>query len=386
MNSRGAMAIKHKPSGCNPPMLPQPAANKLLTPSVPEPAYKRKTLMEKAGEYDRKLAAPPNPRPVASGVKATTARGLAASTSRIQPNKSYKQASATSYGASMGPSARAPTASARPKSAYGQHARSKSHSQGMRPATAMMKRHEEDDDDEILERKGVHTFLIPTIPKETLKVVKNAHPPVERRPSSLGGAPKRALHLSKSRSVSSPSHFRPITPVMEEPADPSCDDICNHLGALSIDAPKADSRDSRVGCGKIPGKEPNPFIRPPVSQLPRASPVRQPVTPTLRPISTTPRARVPFFLNRFTNDRCPDFYDDRIEAMERDFRMFKEKLEGDMKHSDNYKETIQQLQTRGRLGGSGRSGNRSGEFLADIGVQLLSSRASARDWSRSTKA
>jgi kinesin family protein C1 len=39
--------------------------------------------------------------------------------------------------------------------------------------------------------------------------------------------------------------------------------------------------------------------------------------------------------------------------MERDFRMFKEKLEGDMKHSDNYKETIQQLQTRGRLGGSG---------------------------------
>jgi kinesin family protein C1 len=349
MNSRGALAPKHKPSGCNPPMLPQPASNKPLTPSVPEPAFKRKTLMEKAGEYDRKLAAPPNSRPVASGVKATAARGLAASTSRVPPNKSYKQIPSASYGASVGPTARAPIAGVRPKSAYGQHARSKSHSQGMRPATAMMKRRDEDDEDEILERKGVHTFLIPTIPKETLNVVKNAHPPVERRPSSLGGAPKRALHLSKPRSVSSPSNFRPITPVMEEPADPGCDDICNHLGALAIGAPNADCRDSRVGCGTIPGKEPNPFLRHPVSQLPRASPVRQPVTPTPRPISTTPRARAPFFLNRFTNDRCPDFYDDRIEAMERDFRMFKEKLEGDMQHSNNYKETIQQLQTRGRL-------------------------------------
>jgi kinesin family protein C1 len=349
MNSRGAMAHKHKPSGCKPPVLPPQAANKQLTNSVPEPAFKRKTLMEKAGEFDRKLAAPPNPRPVASGVKTTAARGFAASTSRINTNKSYKQSSAQSHSGSVGPAARPPSVNARPKSAYGQHARSKSHSQGMRPATAMMRRHDEDDEDEILERKGVHTFPISTIPKENFKVSKNVLPPLKKRPSSFSGAPKRAFHLFDPRSVSSPSNLRSITPVMEEPADSSCDDICNDLGALAIGAPKAVTRDSRVGCGTIPGKEPNPFLRPPVSQLPRATPVRQPATPTSRPISTTPRARAPFFLNRFTNDRCPDFYDDRIEAMERDFRMFKEKLEGDMQHSNNYKETIQQLQSRGRL-------------------------------------
>jgi kinesin family protein C1 len=347
MNARGAMAHKHKPSGCNPPLPSRQATDKSLTPSVPEPAFKRKTLMEKAGEFDRKPAAQPIPRPVASSVKSTAARGFAASTSRINTNKPYKQSSAVSHSGSVGPAARAPSGNVRPKSAYGQHARSKSHSQGMRPATAMMKRCDEDDDDDVIERKGVQTFPISTIPKETLKVLKNPLPPLNKRPSSLSAAPKRAFHLPSSRSVSSPSNFRSVTPVMEEPADTSCDDICNHLGALAIGAPKAVTRDSRIGCGSIPGKEPNPFLRPPVSQLPRATPVRQPATPTPRPISTTPRARAPFFLNRFTNDRCPDFYDDRIEAMERDFRMFKEKLEGDMQHSNNYKETIQQLQSRG---------------------------------------
>jgi hypothetical protein len=33
--------------------------------------------------------------------------------------------------------------------------------------------------------------------------------------------------------------------------------------------------------------------------------------------------------------------------MERDFRMFKEKMEGDMQQTTDYKETIQQLQSKG---------------------------------------
>jgi kinesin family protein C1 len=135
---------------------------------------------------------------------------------------------------------------------------------------------------------------------------------------------------------------------MEEPADSSCDEICNNLGALTLGVPNAASRDSRVGCGTIPGKEPNPFLKPlpPVSHLPRATPVRQPPTPTPARPPSTPKIKAPF-LNRFTNDRCPDFYDDRIEAMERDFRMFKEKMEGDMQQTTDYKETIQQLQSKG---------------------------------------
>jgi kinesin family protein C1 len=353
MNSRSLMqpptAIKHKPSGCKLPTTINGQRDILLTRPVPEPAAKRKTLAEKAGEVDRKLAAPPNARPVVNGIKSTIARGFAASTSRMNPHRSSKQASATAttFGGSVNPSARVPSGNGRPKSAYGQHARSKSHHQGMRPATSMMHRDDdaEDDEDERHERKGVHTF-----PTDTLRVQKNAPLPQKKRPNSLTVPPKKVFRLSNTRSVSSPSNLRSITPVMEEPADSSCEDICNDLGALKLGAPNAVTRNSRVGCGTIPGKEPNPFLKPQPSQsqIPKMTPVRQIAmpTPSWVPPRSTPRMRAPF-LNRFTNDRCPDFYNDRIEAMERDFQMFKEKLEGDMQGSAGFKATIEQLQTRG---------------------------------------
>ncbi|KAF1847582.1 kinesin-domain-containing protein [Cucurbitaria berberidis CBS 394.84] len=41
-----------------------------------------------------------------------------------------------------------------------------------------------------------------------------------------------------------------------------------------------------------------------------------------------------------------DFYNERMEAMERDFRMFKEQIEGDVRQATDYKESIQQLQNR----------------------------------------
>jgi kinesin family protein C1 len=362
MNSRSLMqpptTNKHKPSGCKLFTSLNCAHDELLTLSVPEPAFKRKTLAEKAGEIDRKLAAPPNPRPVTNGVKSIAARGFAASTSRINPNKSSKQtlAAAPTFGSSMGAGARIPSGNARPKSAYGQHARSKSHHQGMRPATSMMHRDDDadDDDEERHERKGVQTFpisTIPTIPKETLKVQKNALQASNRRPHSLNVPPTSGFPLSKLRSISSPSNLRPITPVTEEPADLSCTEICNNLGALTLGVPNAVTRDSRIGCGTIPGKEPNLFLKPQVSQsqIPRMTPIRQTAIapPACLPPRSTPRMRAPF-LNRFTNERCPDFYNDRIEAMERDFQKFKDMMEGDMQGSAGLKVTIEQLQTRGK--------------------------------------
>ncbi|CAE7187394.1 hypothetical protein P3342_008730 [Pyrenophora teres f. teres] len=41
-----------------------------------------------------------------------------------------------------------------------------------------------------------------------------------------------------------------------------------------------------------------------------------------------------------------DFYNERMEAMERDFRMFKEKMETDVRQATDYKESISQLQSR----------------------------------------
>jgi kinesin family protein C1 len=357
MNSRSALptaaSSKHKPSGCKIAVPSCETANIPLTSAVPEPASKRQTLAEKAVQYDRKPAAPTNNRPLGNGIKNAISRTLHASTSRVNTSKAPKQVFGSTHSTSMGPGARAPTASTRPKSSYGQygqHARSKSHQSVSRPATALQQRDEEYED-EVNERKGVHPFSLSTIPKDTIRVAKNATLAPKRRPDSLNVPPTRASHLSDSRAVSSPSNFRPVTPVTEEPADSSCDDICNTLGALTIDAPKAVTRDSRVGSGTIPGKEANPFFRPPVSLIPRATPALQLATPTPAQrqfAAYTPKSLQPF-LNRFTNDRCPDFYDDRIETMERDFRMFKEKMESDMQQSTDYKETIQQLQSRGEL-------------------------------------
>lgn len=146
MNARSALlppgTTKHKPSG------------------LPEPAFKRKTLAEQAAEpYNRKLTAPPASRPVTHAVKGTTARGLAASTSRAMPKASARHPSAPAFASSLGPGSKAASVNARPKSAYGQyntHARSKSHHQGMRPATSMRQRDEYDDDDSEAERKDFY--------------------------------------------------------------------------------------------------------------------------------------------------------------------------------------------------------------------------------------
>lgn len=325
----------------------------MLTHAVPEPPNKvpRKTLAEKAAEYDRKPAAPPNARTLGNSVKNAIARPFAASTSRATTNKTSKPGFGSVYGGSTGPGARGPINNARPKTSNGYHGRSKSHHQGMRPGTAMQQQQrDEHDEDDRLDRSGVRPFPISTNPKETLNVFKNAHASSTRRPNSLNVAFRRAFPISAPRATSSPCTLRSFTPVTEEPADSSCDEICTNLGALDLGAPVAANRGSRVGRGTIRGKESNLLPKPQTSHIPRATPTRQTPTPIpMWPIPHTPRPQ-PRFLNRFTNDYCPDFYDDRIEAMERNFAMFKEKMEGDMQQATDYKETISQLQSKGKNG------------------------------------
>lgn len=357
MNARSAMlppSNKHKPSGCKLPLPPPQGLDGRLTLSVPEPATKqRKTLMERAGDFPQKPAAPPNRRPGEKALKDSISRSFGASASRSGQNKTTRSNHAASISGSVGPGVRLPSVNTRPKSAMG-HGRSKSHSQDMRPSTAMRQR-EEDHDDDGLERKGVHPFststipTIPTIPKDALHVRKNALVASNRRPNSLTVPSKGVFLSSESRSVSSPSTLRMCTPVKEEPTDDSCDDFCNTLGELKLSASKTAIGDRCVACGVLPGKEINPFLVPPKppSQIPKATPVRQLATPTpIRPPVSTPRSKAPF-LNRFTNDRCPDFYDDRVGAIEREFAVFKEQILSETQKSTDYKETIQQLQARG---------------------------------------
>ncbi|KAJ4986728.1 kinesin motor domain-containing protein [Stagonosporopsis vannaccii] len=340
MNARSGIpppttSAKHKPS------------------SLPEPATKvRRTLVDRAGDpVTRKPGAPPSTRPLSASVKGTVARkerGFSASTStsRAGSRPASRSATTSTFSASTGAAAKT---SARPRSAYGQyagtHVRSKSHHSTARPATSMYRRDEEEDDEE---ERGVQPFLISTNPGESFKVPRKTRPTHQNRPHSVSIPAQQAYHLSHTRSMSSPT-CRPITPVQEEPADADCEDVCRSLRALKLRASDADDHDVGVGRGmSCAGDETNPFLKPlRPSRLPYATPTRQPpvLSPT-RPPSSTPRNAPKRFLNRFTNDQCPDFYDDRMEAMERQFTAFKEKMETDMQKATDQKESIQQLQSR----------------------------------------
>lgn len=359
MNARSGIpppttSAKHKPSSCKSflPVYCEP--DRPLTHSVPEPATKvRRTLVERAGDApSRKPTAPPSSRPLSTSVKGTVARkerGFSASTStsRAGTRPASRSATAPSFSASTGPSAKP----SRPRSAYGQfagtHVRSKSHHSTARPATSMYRRDEEEDDDE--EERGVQPFLISTNPGESFKAPRKTRQAHQNRPHSISIPAQQASYLSHPRSISSPT-FRPITPVQEEPADADCDEVCRSLKAFTLGAPVADNHSVGFGGGiSCSDEETNPFLKPPrPSRLPQATPTRQPSiqTPT-RPPSSTPRNARRRFLNRFTNDQCPDFYDDRMEAMERQFTAFKEKMETDMQKATDQKESIQQLQSRG---------------------------------------
>lgn len=209
----------------------------------------------------------------------------------------------------------------------------------------MYRRDEEDDEEE----RGVQPFLISTSPGESFKAPRKTRQTHQSRPHSVSISAQQAPHLVHARSISSPS-FRPITPVQEEPADTDCEEICKSLNAIKLRTLDAD--DHNVGLGRgmpCADDDANPFLKPlRPTRLPQATPTRQPaIQSPVRPPSSTPRHARKRFLNRFTNDQCPDFYDDRMEAMEKQFTAFKEKMETDMQKATDQKESIQQLQSRG---------------------------------------
>lgn len=331
-------------------------------PPVPEPeAKQRKTLAERAGEpYGSKMPAPTSSRPVNNAVKNTVAngsRGFSSSTSRVPSNKASKYTSGNSFGATVGPGSRAPSANgygARPKTAIG-HSRSKSHHQGSRPASSFAQ-HEED---EKPERKGVHPFHCSTNPKESLdarKVRKNCTRSQDNRTYSLNATPTRSQHMSSSRSISSPSSFRSANPTPEVPADTSCAEILDGFGALNLGASTAETQLQGIGRGLASGKDSvsSSSKSQVVSSIPRATPNRQMAPPPIPPPRTpsrskrpsTPKTTTPHFLNKYTNDRCPAFDDTRVASLEAQFTAFKEQIEGDLTQQNNLKDTIKLYESR----------------------------------------
>lgn len=366
-NSRGAMgppttgSIKHKPSGCK--CMQRYIVVGMLIAAVPEPPSKqRKTLQERAAEpLNSKQPAPPSTRPVNNAVKNTAMngmRGFSASTSRVPSVNTSKHASAPSFGNSVGHGSRVPSANSyhRSKSAYG-HSRSKSHHQASRPGTSMA----QNEDDDRPELKGAYPISISTNPTESQHLLNvtthSSREPPQNRILSLEPPRKRNLSGTPTRSSSSLSYVgRPLSLVIERPANTD-GDVLESFGALSLGSPAPEARSRCMGRGTASGKNPDISLKSKISSLiPRATPIRQMgpppciQTPTRPKRQSTPSNPTPRFLSRFTNDLAPVFdTESRMEAMEREFTAFKQKMEGETTQATDLKETIKMLQSRGMV-------------------------------------
>jgi kinesin family protein C1 len=337
---------------------------RLLIEAVPEPqpTKLRKTLQERAAEpLNSKQPAPSSNRPVNQAVRnaATNGvRGLAASTSRMPSANPSRHASQPSYGNSVGHGSRVPSANAnnlhRSKSAYG-HNRSKSHHQASRPGSSMAK-HE---DEQRPELKGALPFSISTNPQESQDFLKV--PKIKSRVRHVrilsDVSPSRNLSGTPTRSSSSLSVYHPSSVAIERPADTDCS-VLESFGDLSLGSPAPKVHDRRKGCGTTSGKKQDiSFESKFPSSIPRATPTREmgppplPLciwTPTRTPKELTSSKPLRRYLNRFTNTLAPVFdTESRMEAMEREFTAFKQKMEGETTQASDLKETIKMLQSRG---------------------------------------
>jgi kinesin family protein C1 len=356
---------KHKPPGRE--LTTSSKREQLVTCAVYEPVPKiRKTLAEQAGEsYGSKMAAPRVKTEPANGIKTEPTGGSrlyqpSSSLSRVPPQKASKAkpTAANKFGGSVGYGARATSAnsvSGRPKSAYGGHNRSKSAYQAARPATSNAQHGVEADS----EPKGVLPFHISTNPEyhERLQVLKHARGRnnvstinvPRNRPFSLNVSQKRLFHLSAPRAASSPSTLFPESPTPE--GRTGADTLLDGLQALDLNASGPSGRTSRIEHGNTSGKNADISLKSktPISLLPRPSPVKQSMPPP-QPVPSTPtRAPTPQvpFVNRFTNDRLPAFFDDsRMAAIEAQFETFRENIQDDLSRMKDLKATNELTESR----------------------------------------
>jgi kinesin family protein C1 len=345
-------SLKHKPTGCRDAS--QGKTDRSLTTQVPEPATKRKTLQDIAGEQRNNKPAPSSSRPVSAAAKNATngPRGHSASTTRLPSTSAPKPSSTSSFGGSVGYGGRAPSANGytRPKTSQSQynHGRSKSQYHASRPASRA------EAEVERPERKGAFPLSISTNPgsrHESLHLPKQRH--VKDRAVSFPAA-RSVSGASRRTSQSSISTLVPTSPALEDPVDADFGELVNGLGALSMGASVTGTR-GQGGRGIFSGKGYGASLNSSTSH-PRVTRHQLSIqslfkTPTKsRRDPSSPSKATPVFLNRFTNDHAPVFDTElRLDGFERQFIEFKEKIEKETSQANDLKETIKILQTRGTL-------------------------------------
>ena len=222
-----------------------------------------------------------------------------------------------------------------------------------------MSRHEEDEE-ETSDSKGA--YKSPTISNTVSSTgIYFLKPPKLRRwqsrsvsspdPVSLRKTSKNTVH--DSQCISS-RMTRGSVP--EGPASTDCEELTSGFNALSLGKHAVEIR-SRVGSGCTTGEDPVASFSEFLSSCPPpATPVVQGNMPSQSVISKAskniPRQKQPPpspFLRRDTNDRVPVFDPEtRMQTIEREFAVFKQKMEGETSQASDLKETIKVLQSRGR--------------------------------------
>ncbi|KAL6716943.1 kinesin-like nuclear fusion protein [Lecanora helva] len=337
-------------SGIRPSSIPTPgklfemsaSATNARSTVMPPPTntLKRKTLAERAGETARPIPAPPTSRPGNSFVKATSLAGsaretsLASSTTSSRPSSSasFRNVSNSSYGSSVGPTTRPPSAQAhRPHSAMAYSRIQKPASASGRPVTSL-EMHEEE--------PGVGRASN----KRKGRIISSSNPQ---------DSPSR-LHAPKVRRCNSSSMNHTTILESEQPRIVSLRDvsISTRLGRLNLNNKSLQSTPNvnfeeppispvvqpvpiaELGLLKTPSQIPKlaaPVTLPPASQSPSKSPEKSP--------KKLPRAPA-VFLTRDSNTPVVFDTEARLDEVENMCSQFKEKMDDATTESKSLKEMM----------------------------------------------
>lgn len=299
--------------------------------SMPPPSKcpPRETLVERAGKPGRQPAAHPNPRPMTSGVNATSLTGprstsYSSSTSSSRPpsSASGRNVSNSSFSSSVGPASRLPSAQSIRSQSLNGHSRLQKPSYGNRRAASSLEVYDEEPNTaQVLgKRKG-------------------------RTPSSstLESSPE-TLHPSKLRSNGDPGSMH-VSPTR----------MRKHRSAMTL---RECSIATAMGGLNLNGtsSHPTPILEEAVpvtpSQIPKlANHASHSAlsSPTRSPKKKTPKA-LPLYLNKSTNDTTIAWdHDQRLLEVEHMQKKMLSDIKGATSETESMKEIVNVYKERSKL-------------------------------------
>ncbi|KAI9675447.1 MAG: kinesin-like nuclear fusion protein [Caeruleum heppii] len=302
---------------------------------VPEPAPKRKTLAERAGETARiNAAAPRSNRPVSASVKATTLAGVrnpsfSSSVSSRTPSTSTRDTSTSSFSSSIGPGSRPPSALSthRPQTSMN-HARK--NTQPSMPAprpTSSLESHDGADDRPLGKRKGMPLSSL----SSSYTISYSPHNGMSRQ---AGYGYDDHVHNAGtwlSRGASSADRSA-LTESLRDYSLTSLDRQMSKLKLSSAQVPRAEGIST-------PNRSPSHI---PKRLNPHISPLPIPITPSSSRSPKRTRSASPKKIDFLTRDSNTQAWDTkgRLEDMEYLYSELKERMSGAAVERNGLEETV----------------------------------------------